>query len=68
MGVGVVYIDLKDHVLCCAGSTLLAVDLSGSGMSGGEFISLGYHEKDDVDCVIEVGLELFCLMIMSLST
>jgi cephalosporin-C deacetylase-like acetyl esterase len=33
--------------------TLLAFDFSGCGMSEGEFISLGYYERDDVQTVIE---------------
>ncbi|KAH8739832.1 protein with a conserved N-terminal region [Cryptosporidium ryanae] len=35
------------------GVTLMAVDLSGSGISDGEYISLGYHEKDDLSVLIE---------------
>ncbi|KAH7648540.1 hypothetical protein FG379_000565 [Cryptosporidium bovis] len=35
------------------GVTLMAVDLSGSGLSDGEYISLGYHEKDDLSILIE---------------
>ncbi|KAF7456320.1 PhoPQ-activated pathogenicity-related protein [Cryptosporidium felis] len=35
------------------GITVMAVDLSGSGLSDGEFISLGYHEKDDLSVVID---------------
>jgi pimeloyl-ACP methyl ester carboxylesterase len=31
-----------------AGIGTLALDLSGSGVSGGEIISLGYYERDDV--------------------
>lgn len=30
------------------GATLVAFDFSGSGLSGGEYVSLGYYEKDDV--------------------
>jgi pimeloyl-ACP methyl ester carboxylesterase len=33
-----------------AGIGTLALDLSGSGNSGGEVISLGYYERDDVRC------------------
>ena len=35
------------------GVTLLAFDFSGSGMSDGEYVSLGAYEKDDLDVVIE---------------
>jgi pimeloyl-ACP methyl ester carboxylesterase len=35
------------------GATVLAFDFSGSGMSDGEFVSLGYYEKDDLQCVVE---------------
>lgn len=31
------------------GATLVAFDFSGSGLSGGEYVSLGYYEKDDVE-------------------
>jgi len=34
------------------GFTLLTCDLSGSGKSEGEYISLGYHETDDVRALI----------------
>lgn len=33
--------------------TVLCLDLSGSGMSEGEYISLGVYERDDVALVIE---------------
>ena len=35
------------------GATLVSFDFAGSGKSGGEYVSLGYFEKDDLDCVIE---------------
>jgi pimeloyl-ACP methyl ester carboxylesterase len=35
------------------GATMLAFDFSGSGMSEGEFVSLGYFERDDLQCVVE---------------
>mmetsp|Transcript_26868 Transcript_26868/g.44916 ORF Transcript_26868/g.44916 Transcript_26868/m.44916 type:complete len:513 (-) Transcript_26868:358-1896(-) len=35
------------------GATMLAFDFSGSGLSEGEYVSLGYYEKDDLQCVIE---------------
>lgn len=30
------------------GATLVAFDFAGSGLSGGEYVSLGYYERDDV--------------------
>ena len=33
--------------------TVFAFDFSGCGKSEGEYISLGYYEKDDVKCVID---------------
>jgi cephalosporin-C deacetylase-like acetyl esterase len=32
---------------------VVAFDFSGSGLSEGEFVSLGYYEKDDLDCVVK---------------
>ena len=32
---------------------VLAFDFSGSGRSEGEYISLGFYEKDDVKCVVD---------------
>ena len=32
---------------------LFLIDFPGCGLSGGEYISLGYHEKDDVGIVID---------------
>jgi alpha/beta superfamily hydrolase len=32
---------------------LLAFDFSGCGKSEGEYISLGWYERDDVECVIQ---------------
>ncbi len=32
---------------------LFAFDFSGCGKSEGDYISLGWYEKDDVECVIE---------------
>lgn len=34
------------------GLTVFAFDFSGCGLSEGEYISLGYHEKDDVISVV----------------
>lgn len=33
--------------------SLVCFDFAGSGMSGGEFSSLGYFERDDLSCVIQ---------------
>mmetsp|Transcript_10180 Transcript_10180/g.14914 ORF Transcript_10180/g.14914 Transcript_10180/m.14914 type:complete len:380 (+) Transcript_10180:130-1269(+) len=33
--------------------TVVSMDFSGAGLSEGEYISLGYHERDDVDVVIQ---------------
>ena len=33
--------------------TLFSFDFCGCGKSEGNYISLGYYEKDDVDCVVE---------------
>lgn len=35
------------------GMTVFAVDLSGSGLSEGEYISLGYYEEQDVRVVVQ---------------
>lgn len=35
------------------GATLVAFDFAGSGLSGGEYVSLGFFEKDDLECVIK---------------
>ncbi|KAG9448840.1 hypothetical protein H6P81_008805 [Aristolochia fimbriata] len=32
--------------------TLFALDFSGSGLSGGDYVSLGWHEKDDLKVVV----------------
>eukprot|EP00009_Paramoeba_aestuarina_P008916 CAMPEP_0201507776 /NCGR_PEP_ID=MMETSP0161_2-20130828/1344_1 /ASSEMBLY_ACC=CAM_ASM_000251 /TAXON_ID=180227 /ORGANISM="Neoparamoeba aestuarina, Strain SoJaBio B1-5/56/2" /LENGTH=506 /DNA_ID=CAMNT_0047902241 /DNA_START=47 /DNA_END=1564 /DNA_ORIENTATION=- len=40
-------------LILTSGTTLLSVDLAGSGLSDGEYISLGYYEKDDVTCLVE---------------
>jgi pimeloyl-ACP methyl ester carboxylesterase len=40
--------------LCLSlGITMVALDFAGSGRSEGEFVSLGYYEKDDLKAVIE---------------
>lgn len=33
--------------------SLFCFDCAGSGLSEGEFISLGWYERDDVDTVVE---------------
>ena len=35
------------------GATMVAFDFSGSGHSDGDFVSLGYFERDDLQCVVE---------------
>ena len=35
------------------GATLLAFDFSGSGLSEGEYVSLGFFEREDLKVVIE---------------
>lgn len=35
------------------GCTLFAFDFSGSGLSEGEYVSLGIFEKEDLQCVVE---------------
>lgn len=35
------------------GLTVFCLDLSGSGLSGGEYISLGWHEEQDLRTVLE---------------
>ena len=35
------------------GVTLLAFDFTGSGMSDGDYVSLGFYEKDDLEVVID---------------
>lgn len=39
-------------IFCPAGVSVLCFDFSGCGKSEGEYISLGYYEKDDVICAI----------------
>lgn len=41
------------ETLLTSGVTVFALDLSGSGLSGGEFVTLGWHERDDLAAVIE---------------
>ncbi|KAF4669368.1 hypothetical protein FOL47_002590 [Perkinsus chesapeaki] len=40
-------------VLLPFGITLFTFDFAGSGRSDGEYVSLGYFEKDDLACVVE---------------
>lgn len=35
------------------GAKLVTLDFSGSGKSDGEYVSLGVHEKDDLQCLIK---------------
>jgi len=40
------------RALLPCGISVLALDFTGSGLSGGEYVSLGYWEKDDVATVV----------------
>ena len=40
-------------LILSAGITLFALDFSGSGMSDGKYISLGWFERDDVKTVVD---------------
>ena len=35
------------------GATCVALDFTGSGLSQGDWVTLGFNEKDDVNSVIE---------------
>jgi hypothetical protein len=39
--------------LLSLGATVFAFDFAGSGMSGGDFVSLGYFESEDLGCVLQ---------------
>jgi alpha-beta hydrolase superfamily lysophospholipase len=39
--------------LCQSNITVLCFDFPGCGLSEGEFISLGWHERDDLDVIVE---------------
>ena len=41
------------EVLLPANMTLFCFDFAGCGKSEGEYISLGYYEKEDVKCVMK---------------
>ena len=41
------------QVLLPASICVFSFDFSGSGLSGGEYISLGFYEKDDVEVVVQ---------------
>ncbi|KAG2993546.1 hypothetical protein PC121_g22129 [Phytophthora cactorum] len=41
------------HRVLAAGFSLFALDLSGSGLSGGDRVSFGYFEHDDVRTVVD---------------
>jgi len=45
-------LEIIDFVLP-EGMTLCAFDFSGSGQSEGEYVSFGYYEQRDVDCVVQ---------------
>jgi len=48
-------VDSLDALELCLlyGFSLFSVDLSGSGLSEGEYISLGHYEQEDVRCILE---------------
>uniref|UniRef100_A0A0E0JWV8 Serine aminopeptidase S33 domain-containing protein n=1 Tax=Oryza punctata TaxID=4537 RepID=A0A0E0JWV8_ORYPU len=39
-------------ILLPANITVFTLDFSGSGLSGGDYVSLGWHEKEDLRCVV----------------
>ncbi|KAJ3679058.1 hypothetical protein LUZ60_017069 [Juncus effusus] len=39
-------------ILLPSNITLFTLDFSGSGLSGGDYVSLGWHEKEDLKCVV----------------
>ncbi|XP_020100396.1 uncharacterized protein LOC109718539 isoform X2 [Ananas comosus] len=39
-------------ILLPSNITLFTLDFSGSGLSGGDYVSLGWHEKDDLKVVV----------------
>jgi alpha/beta superfamily hydrolase len=41
------------QILLPCNITVLAFDFSGSGLSDGEYVSLGFYEKQDVSCIVE---------------
>jgi alpha-beta hydrolase superfamily lysophospholipase len=41
------------HLLLGANITLLCFDFPGCGLSGGEYISLGWFERDDLSCLVD---------------
>ena len=45
-------LELVEYFLT-ANITLFCFDFSGCGMSEGEFISLGWHERDDLACIVD---------------
>jgi len=44
---------LSALTMCCTlGLSLCAIDCAGSGMSDGDYVSLGHYESEDVACVV----------------
>eukprot|EP00639_Heterosigma_akashiwo_P029316 CAMPEP_0194679432 /NCGR_PEP_ID=MMETSP0295-20121207/10783_1 /TAXON_ID=39354 /ORGANISM="Heterosigma akashiwo, Strain CCMP2393" /LENGTH=686 /DNA_ID=CAMNT_0039564823 /DNA_START=54 /DNA_END=2110 /DNA_ORIENTATION=- len=41
------------NTVATVGYSLVAFDFAGSGLSDGEYVSLGYYEKDDIDDVTQ---------------
>lgn len=45
-------LSLVDHILPM-GMSLFCFDFAGCGLSEGEFVSLGWHERDDLEIVVD---------------
>ena len=43
------------QVLLSGGMSVFAFDMVGSGMSEGEYVSLGFYERDDLAAVVAQG-------------
>ncbi|KAK8461501.1 hypothetical protein SEVIR_1G047800v4 [Setaria viridis] len=39
-------------ILLSSNITVFTLDFSGSGLSGGDYVSLGWHEKEDLKCAV----------------
>ncbi|PWZ20789.1 hypothetical protein Zm00014a_012923 [Zea mays] len=39
-------------ILLPSNITVFTLDFSGSGLSGGDYVSLGWHEKEDLKCAV----------------
>ena len=49
------------EVVLGVGATMFALDFAGSGMSGGDYVTLGEYEKDDVAAVRRCNCPRCCL-------